>query len=104
MTDLGLFAVRPDYGDQGVQKNVPLWANYYQMFVKNPDQVLYLYEMTFEAFPPKGPKDSPTPERELTVPEGKKLMQIIRCALVMRRELRPSTTSDPTLPRILGRC
>ena len=78
MTDLGLFPIRPDYGDQGVERNVPLWANYYQMTLQNPDIILYLYEMTFEAFPPKG---SPPPEKEMTVPEGKKLMQIIRCAL-----------------------
>lgn len=78
MTDLGLFPVRPDYGDQGIQKNVPLWANYYQMTVQNPDLVLYSYDMIFEAFPAKG---SPDTEKEMTVPECKKLMQIIRCAL-----------------------
>lgn len=78
MTDLRLFPVRPDYGDQGAKKNVSLWANYFQMTLQNPDLVLYHYEMTFEAFPPKG---SPPPEREMTIPEGRKLMQIVRCAL-----------------------
>lgn len=76
--DEKLFPIRPDYGDQGAQRNVPLWANYFRMALQNPDLVLYFYDMAFEAFPPKG---SPTPQKEMTIPEGKKLMQIIRCAL-----------------------
>ena len=76
--DERLFPIRPDYGDQGAQRNVPLWANYFRMALQNPDLVFYFYDMTFEAFPPKG---SPTPEKEMTVPKGKKLMQIVRCAL-----------------------
>ena len=74
----GLFPSRPDYGDQGVQKNVPLWANYFEMVLRDPKMVLYLYKMNFEAFPPKG---SPPPEKAIKVPEGKKLVQVIRCAL-----------------------
>ena len=76
--DERLFPIRPDYGDQGAQRNVPLWANYFRMVLQKPDLVLYFYDMTFEAFPPKG---SSTPEKEITVPKGKRLMQIIRCAL-----------------------
>lgn len=74
--DKSLLPIRPDYGDQGAKRNVPLWANYFQMALKNPSLVLYFYDMTFEAFPPKG-----APEKEITIPKGKKLMQIIRCAL-----------------------
>ncbi|KAK4695957.1 eukaryotic translation initiation factor 2C, partial [Lecanoromycetidae sp. Uapishka_2] len=76
--DIGHFPTRPDYGDQGVQRNVALWADYFRMDLQKPDLVLYRYDMTFEAFPPKG---SPTPAKEMTVPEGKKLMHIIQCAL-----------------------
>ena len=71
----GLFALRPDYGDQG---NVRLWANYFGMDFKNPKLVLYMYEMTFKAFPSKSASD---PDEELSIPEGKKLVQVIRCAL-----------------------
>ena len=71
----GLFALRPDYGVQG---NVQLWANYFPMVFKNPKLVLFIYEMTFKAFPPKSSSDS---NEELKVPEGKRLVQIIRCAL-----------------------
>ena len=74
----GLFPSRPDYGDQGVQKNVPLWANYFEMVLRDPKMIVYLYKMNFEAFPPKG---SPPPEKAIKVPEGKKLVQVIRCAL-----------------------
>ena len=71
----GLFALRPDYGDQG---NVKMWANYFEMVFKMPNLVLYIYEMTFKAFPPRSSSD---PNEELSVPEGKKLVQVIRCAL-----------------------
>ena len=74
----GLFAIRPDYGDQSSQRSVQLWANYFRMGFRDTKLVLYIYEMTFKAF---GPRNSPTPDKELTVPEGKKLIQIIRCAL-----------------------
>ena len=71
----GLFALRPDYGVQG---SVQLWANYFPMVFKNPKLVLFIYEMTFKAFPPKVSSDS---NEELKVPEGKRLVQVIRCAL-----------------------
>lgn len=76
--DDGLFPDRPDYGNQGAQKNVLLWVNYFEMAFRSPKMVLYVYNMAFEAFPPKG---SPPPEKEITVPDGKKLMQVVRCAL-----------------------
>ena len=71
----GLFALRPDFGVQG---SVQLWANYFAMVFKNLKLVLFIYEMTFKAFPPKAASD---PNEELSVPEGKKLAQVIRCAL-----------------------
>lgn len=74
LTD-GLFALRPDFGSQG---NVKLWANYFAMAFRNPKLVLYIYEMIFKAFPPKSSSD---PDKELSVPEGKKLVQVVRCAL-----------------------
>lgn len=76
--DDGLFAIRPDQVDQRVRKTVSLWANYFEMAFKNPNLILYLYQMSFEAFPPKG---SPPSEKEIPVPGGKKLMHVIRCAL-----------------------
>ena len=48
------------------------------MVLKNATPVIYRYDITFKAFQPKG---FPEPEKDLTVPEGKKLMQVIRCAL-----------------------
>ena len=72
----GLFPLRPDYGGPAGVNTVPLWANYFQLNLQKPDLDLYLYEMTLEAIPPNG-----SPEKEVTVPEGKKLMQVIRCAL-----------------------
>lgn len=71
----GLFALRPDVGHQG---SVQVWANYFGMAFRNPKLVLYILEMTFKAFPPKA---SPDPNEELSVPEGKKLVQVIRYGL-----------------------
>ena len=71
-----LFPLRPDYGGPAGVNTVPLWANYFELNLQKPDLDLYLYEMTLEAIPPNG-----SPEKEVTVPEGKKLMQVIRCAL-----------------------
>lgn len=76
--DDDLFAVRPDHGVQSVRNEFSLWANYFEMALQKPNLVLYLYQMSFEAFPPKG---EPPPEKEITIPTGKKLMQVIRCAL-----------------------
>ena len=73
-----LFAERPDYGVHNIQKGVQLWANYFEMVTKNPNLILYVYGMSFKAFPPK---DAPPSEKEIKVPEGKKLVQVIRCAL-----------------------
>ena len=72
----GLFAPLPDFGYQG---SVQLWANYFGTAFKNPKLVLYIYERTFKAFPPKASMD---PNEELSVPEGKKSVQVIRCALI----------------------
>ena len=69
-----LFPVRPDY--HSARNNASLWANYFELKFHNPKLVLHLYEMTFEAFPPDD-----SPEKKVTVPEGKKLMQVVRCAL-----------------------
>lgn len=74
----GLFATRPDDGIRKFGKPVELWANYFPIIFKKPGLVLYIYEMTFKSF---YPVDSTTPDKELTVPEGKKLIQVVRCAL-----------------------
>ncbi len=74
--DADLFPFRPDRHVKRAWNAVPLWANYFELNFHNPDLVLYLYEMTFEAFP-----SNEFPEKEVTVPEGKKLMQVVRCAL-----------------------
>ena len=89
----GLLPNRPDYGDQGVQKNVPLWANYFEMVFRDAKMVLYLYHMTFEAFPSKG---SPPPDEAMAVPKGKKLVQVIRCALDTStfKEIQSSIATD----------
>lgn len=91
--DEGLFSDRPDYGEQGAQRNVSLWANYFEMTLQNPDLVLYFYEMTFEAFPPKS---SPQQEKEMAISQGKKLMQVIRCALRLStfNDIRTSIATD----------
>ena len=76
--DSRLFASRPEQPYQNVQQSVTLWANYFHMALQNPDLVLYLYQMSLEAFPPKGSSSS---GKEIAIPVGKKLMQVIRCAL-----------------------
>ena len=73
-----LFAERPDYGLHNIQRSVQLVANYFEMVTKNPKLILYVYGMSFKAFPPKDARPS---EKEIKVPEGKKLVQVIRCAL-----------------------
>lgn len=72
----GLFANRPDYGTSG--KQVQLSANYFDMAFQKPNLIFHIYEMTFKSFYPQA---SETPEKELTIPEGKKLVQVVRCAL-----------------------
>ncbi len=75
----GLFATRPDYGHQRIPGgDVRLWANYFEMVLRKPDLVLYRYDMSFSGYPPK---NSESPETKIKVPEGKKLVQVIRCAL-----------------------
>ena len=69
------FPSRPDHSSADP---VQLWTNYFKMAIGNPDLVLYLYDMSFEAFPPEG---STPPDEEIPVPKGKKLIQVIRCAL-----------------------
>ena len=77
----GQFANRPDYGVANNKNPVSLWANYFKMRFLDPDLVLHIYDMSFEAFPPKNFEDSAQSNRVLNVPEGKKLVQVIRCAL-----------------------
>lgn len=79
----GLSAIRPDYGNGTYKpaKPVQLSANYFEMTFQKPELVLYIYEMTFKSFCSQKPDTPDTPDKELTVPEGKKLVQVIRCAL-----------------------
>ena len=72
----GLFASRPDRGDQGT--NALLGANYFEMVFENPELDLYVYDMSFAAFPPK---DLPPSDKAISVPDGKMLVQVVRCAL-----------------------
>ena len=72
---------RPDYGINVGKATVQMWANYFPLTFKNPNLVLYIYDMTFEPLQHTTSKDSPSSERKLTAPEGKKLAQVIRCAL-----------------------
>ena len=69
------FTIRPDFGYHG---SVLLWANFLGMALGNSKLVLYIYKMTFKAFSPKASTD---PNEELSVPEDKKSVQVIRCAL-----------------------
>ena len=73
----GNFPPRPDYGNEK-KKDVRLWANYFEMNLQKPSLVLYLYTMKCEVYPPKGCE---VQGGELPVPVGKKLMQVVRCAL-----------------------
>lgn len=68
----GLFAERPDDGTYQPRSGVELWANYFEMAFQKPELVLHIYEITFKSF---------SPDKELKIPEGKKLVQVIRCAL-----------------------
>ena len=72
----GVFASRPDWADQGT--NAFLLANYFEMVFENPKLDLYVYNMSFAAFPPK---DLPPSDEAISVPDGKKLVQVVRCAL-----------------------
>ena len=73
----GLFASRPDYGTQ-TKESAELLANCFEMVTRNSKPILYIYELSFKAF---HSETSDTPDKELEIPDGKKLTQVIRCGM-----------------------